>query len=107
MTRIQKCRYGLALAVFIIVMSITNFRYKPIKCALCQEHLYFVSMVEWHFGHWQEIPSIHPVCQDYIATYAAPNCGMTMTEWLETRGYYDVEMNKVDMSKLRVLEENE
>jgi len=87
------------LLTAIVILSAASFRYKGIDCALCKDRIYTVSALEWYVGSWQEVPTLHPLCQDHIASYLAPKEGMTMTEWLIDKGFYK---NRIVLNKSNV-----
>ena len=106
MAAIQRCRYFIILLTVIIVLTVTNFRYKPINCALCKDQIYLVSATEYYLGPFKDVPTLHPNCQDYIATYLAPNSFMNIKEWLEIRGWFkNNKLNKTNQEHIDHVEE--
>ena len=76
------------LAFFATISMAFSFtRVIRVDCALCKERLYTLSLVEYHTGPWKDIPSLHILCLDQIANELAPNSNMTISEWLEIRGF--------------------
>ena len=88
MATIQRCRYFIILLTVIIFLTVSNFRYKSINCALCKDQIYLVSATEYYFGPFKEVPTLHPNCQDFIVSHLAPNSFMNIKEWLQVRGWY-------------------
>lgn len=106
MAAIQRCRYFIILLTVTIVLTVTNFRYKPINCALCKDQIYLVSATEYYLGPFKDVPTLHPLCQDYIITHLAPNSFMNIREWLEIRGWYkNNNLNKTNQEHLDRVEE--
>jgi hypothetical protein len=79
------------ISIFILILSITisslNGRFIPINCCICGEHVRTVSWLECKVGPWEDIPCIHQGCHKHLAITLAPNCNMSIGEWLEIRGY--------------------
>jgi len=85
----DKCKYIAGMLLLIVIVSVASFRYKPINCALCENRIYLVSLSEYYLGAWSSVPTIHPVCQNYIIEVLAPNSDMDLSEWLAIRGKLD------------------
>jgi len=87
----KKQKFILSLSLTILTLSIISIALCsdliPVKCALCKEEIHKVSYIERKIKYWDEIPILHPSCHAHIVEYLAPNCDMTVGEWLEYRGW--------------------
>lgn len=87
--RRAKCIFGagVCLLLFNFVFCMIATRIIPIDCVYCRKRITNISYLESMSGPWRDIPCFHPGCQDYVCNFLAPNCGLTMGEWLEIRGW--------------------
>lgn len=89
MSKKQQVILGLSLTILtltIISIALTS-KLISINCALCKHEVQKISYLEKRVSYWDDIPILHPLCNSYIIDYLAPNCDMTVGEWLETRGW--------------------
>lgn len=89
MSKKQQVILGLSLTILtlsIISIALTS-KFISINCALCKKEVQKISYLEKRISYWDDIPILHPLCNSYIIDYLAPNCDMTVGEWLETRGW--------------------
>ena len=89
MSKKQQIILGLSLTILtltVISIALTS-RFISVECALCKEEVQKISYLEKRISYWDDIPIIHPICHSYIVDYLAPNCDMTVGEWLEMRGW--------------------
>ncbi len=87
----KKEKIILGVSLFVLTLTITLIILAspvvPLKCALCKDTVQKMCLAEYLTGPWREIPVLHPDCHNHISKHLAPNCDMTVGEWLEKRGW--------------------
>jgi hypothetical protein len=91
MKKIKRAKILLRIAITIMVLNFVfcclMTRIINIDCFYCKRRIYTLSAIEYFSGPWKDIPCFHPMCQDYVCNFLAPNCGLSIGRWLEIRGY--------------------
>jgi hypothetical protein len=84
------------LAVTVLAIGLTS-RMHTCDCAVCDREVFVLSVLEEYCGPFRNIPAIHPTCAAHLKEHLAPEAGMTVSEWLRSKGYYYTDKELINL----------
>lgn len=88
MTKKIKLLFVVSLSLLLMTMLTGIFvsRLIRVDCVYCGGNYMMISLLEDHFGYFDDIPIVHFECEKEVAKLANEE-QITVGQWLEERGY--------------------
>ena len=100
MRHFKSVSLAIAINIVTVLIVLATSRMLTVDCYMCKKAVFTASPVEYHAGPFKDIPALHIHCAKHIAEHSAPNCGLSVGEWLDIRGFDTGSLDNIGMSHI-------